>query len=560
MYSAACGGNFTDASGEIFSPHYPNDYDNNLNCEYTIGKPNQYVSLSFDDNFGIESHNECNFDFITINYSNVSTETQQGPMCGSTPPAERTLLAPVTLRFVTDISYTAHGFKARYEIMNCGATLTESSGVISTPRTPYSFMKEFTRFELELNYMCWQDYVEIRDGLDEGPVIGKICGNRTNVVKSTGNSINQGCGGYINASSGTIQSLDANSDGFYEPNLDCSWYIVSNADGQVLHVIFDNFDVERSPNNTCIYDYVELREGIRPETGVIGRYCGSSIPIGLITSGNTLNVLFHTDDRTNKEGFTLRFQSIASPCGPSALQSRPEAQTLTSINYPNQYPVNIRCSWTISRPDTSDGMRKGSVQLTVNQLDVPCNGDYLEIQKMKVNYHVTRSRYRNRRRYMATPLKLCGSTPVHDIIAPSGLTIFFHSDAINNTARGFSISYKDANCSRVYTAEYGIISNSEYPGRYNAQRNCAITITTTPGKTISAYFSRMEMYSTQSNCLQTRLKVFDGQDNASAVIGSYCGYDVPNPIFSSGNSLYIESTMQHSIGIVLPDIHGNRPR
>ncbi|GIY46955.1 tolloid-like protein 1, partial [Caerostris darwini] len=240
------------------------------------------------------------------------------------------------------------------------------------------------------------------------------------------------------------------------------------------------------------------------------------------------------------------------PCGPSALQSRPEAQTLTSINYPNQYPVNIRCSWVISRPDTNDGMRRGSVQLTVNQLDVPCNGDYLEIQKMKVNYHVTRSRYRNRsfqRRYMATPLKLCGSTPVHDIIAPSGLTIFFHSDAINNTARGFSISYKDANCSRVYTAEYGIISNSEYPGRYNTQKNCAITITTTPGKTISAYFSRMEMYSPQSNCAQTKLKVFDGQDNASAAIGSYCGYDVPNPIFSSGNSLYIESTMQHSIGL-----------
>ncbi|GFS84152.1 cubilin, partial [Nephila pilipes] len=70
--------------------------------------------------------------------------------------------------------------------------------------------------------------------------------------------VNQGCGGTFNVSSGEIQSLDINSDGFYEPNLDCSWYINSNNLDEILVVTFERFDLEPSPNNTCVYDYVEV--------------------------------------------------------------------------------------------------------------------------------------------------------------------------------------------------------------------------------------------------------------------------------------------------------------
>ncbi|GFU30258.1 cubilin [Trichonephila clavipes] len=137
---------------------------------------------------------------------------------------------------------------------------------------------------MNVRYRCWQDYVEILDGPEDGPSLGKICGTSHILVKSSGNiltvklrmgfqtnpaydkgitatyrmtyGVDHGCGGVLNVSSGEIQSLDIDSDGYYEPNLDCIWFINTNDPGKVLAVAFETFDLEPSRNNSCIYDYV----------------------------------------------------------------------------------------------------------------------------------------------------------------------------------------------------------------------------------------------------------------------------------------------------------------
>ncbi|CAL1282886.1 unnamed protein product [Larinioides sclopetarius] len=592
VYSTVCGGNFTNTTGEIFSPNYPNSYDNNLNCTYTIGRPFQYVSLTFDSHFGLEANNDCSYDYLKIYHGNITNSTEQGPYCGSEAPAPRTLLGPVIMRFVTDASYYADGFQVHYEIMNCGSTLTEPTGVISSPKTSANYLKEvdctwqilaplnkvivlkFSNFDLELTYRCWHDYLEIRDGLDTGPLIGKMCGNSTSIVKSTGNiltlklhisssrpskgfsafyhttyGINQGCGGTLNTSSGEIQSLDADTDGLYEPNLDCSWLIQGDID-KVLQITFDRFDLEPSRNDTCVYDFVELREDIRPDSAIIGRYCGSSVPTTMITSGSRLYVILHTDEKNNRAGFKLRFQSVNSPCGTSALVIRPESQTLKSPNYPNTYPVNLRCKWTITgNRNSTNWHNRQMVQLTINQLDIPCGGDYIEVQKLKSPYNSFQRRYQVSTYSRGTPIRLCGPTPVHDIIAYSGMSLTFHSDSVDNVARGFEITFKESSCNRTYTDDSGIITNSAFPGRFNSGKKCTATILAPQGKTIAAYFHRMELYDANSECPQTNVKVYDGANITDTLIGTYCGFSPPPPVFSSGNALFIEVNMQHAMGL-----------
>lgn len=44
-------------------------------------------------------------------------------------------------------------------------------------------------------------------------------------------------------------------------------------------------------------------------------------------------------------------------------------------------------------------------------------------------------------------------------------------------------------------------------------------------------------------------QAYDGPDSNSRLIGTYCGFEAPNPIFSSGNSLYFESQMKHNMGL-----------
>ncbi|KFM62124.1 Cubilin, partial [Stegodyphus mimosarum] len=576
-YSSGCGGNFTQYHGQIFSPNYPVTYGDNLNCTYTIGKPGQYISITFDENFSIEQNTDCTFDYLEIYQMQVSEGTKQGKYCGSIQPATRTLLGPVTVRFITDVSYGSRGFLLNYEIMSCGAIFTEPRGVISTPPSlnTVSYMDctwqitaqpnkvialKFSSFELEPTYNCWLEYLEIRDGNLTGPLIGRLCTSDKVTYKSSGNQMSlryhseykktekgfsafyystygpsQGCGGMLNTSTGEIKSVDVDSDGQYESNLDCNWLIMSSSPNQVILLNFTSFNVESSRNNTCVYDYVELRDGMSKDSPLIGHYCGSTPPSSLITSGNRVTVIFHTNDAINLAGFTIKYSLIPSPCGSTALTSLSSAQNLTSPHYPSPYPINLRCSWVISKnTSTAYSYYEGLVQISINEIDIPCNGDYVEIQK-KYQYDDVKA------------LRLCGSKHPHEIVSQSGVTVTFHSGGVNNGARGFSFSYKNADCNRTFMKDNGILTNPDYPSQYNTESYCAMTINATAGKTISLYFQHL-MIHVSGNCAEEYLKIYDGQNTSARLLSILCGFETAPPIFSTGNFLHLVFSIKYSFG------------
>ena len=64
-----------------------------------------------------------------------------------------------------------------------------------------------------------------------------------------------GCGGVLNATSGQLQSVDADANGQYENNLDCRWTIIG-ASNKVIRFSVQGLDIE--PNANCIYDYLRV--------------------------------------------------------------------------------------------------------------------------------------------------------------------------------------------------------------------------------------------------------------------------------------------------------------
>lgn len=47
-YKSECGGIYKDAEGYIMSPNHPNEYSNNMNCNYSIlASSESYVILNF---------------------------------------------------------------------------------------------------------------------------------------------------------------------------------------------------------------------------------------------------------------------------------------------------------------------------------------------------------------------------------------------------------------------------------------------------------------------------------------------------------------------------------
>ncbi|KAH9514310.1 hypothetical protein Btru_028678 [Bulinus truncatus] len=112
-----------------------------------------------------------------------------------------------------------------------------------------------------------------------------------------------GCGGRFNQSQGSFTSVDIDNDGFYEPNLDCLWYITVGPD-KVVRINITQINIDGQ--TPCENDYLVVYDGLQEhELAETDRLCG-----GLLNA-------------------TL------------------EDQTLSSLNYPNTSGQPLRCTWNI---------------------------------------------------------------------------------------------------------------------------------------------------------------------------------------------------------------------
>jgi len=67
-----------------------------------------------------------------------------------------------------------------------------------------------------------------------------------------------GCGGTLNLTAVTthlLSSVDVDSDGQYEPDLDCAWTVVAD-DDRIVVLEFNRFEMDDT--NTSCSDFVEV--------------------------------------------------------------------------------------------------------------------------------------------------------------------------------------------------------------------------------------------------------------------------------------------------------------
>ena len=63
---SGCGGILTNDNGFLSSPGYPNSYQPNSNCVWTIrASPGKRIRLSFRA-FDLEHHRTCNYDSVIV--------------------------------------------------------------------------------------------------------------------------------------------------------------------------------------------------------------------------------------------------------------------------------------------------------------------------------------------------------------------------------------------------------------------------------------------------------------------------------------------------------------
>ncbi|XP_053323004.1 cubilin [Spea bombifrons] len=560
-FISKCGANFTQSSGRIVSPNYPNKYDNNLNCDYRIlTSSNMFIVLSF-QNFELESSPSCSKDRVKV-LSGTSTVAN---LCGTSIPAPVSTRGSMLLNFYTSPDVTMHGFMARYSMIPCGGTFNRSSGVLRSPthsftnyhnnmNCTYSITVQenriielrFNQFELEAATSCLYDYVAVYDGSSiYSNRLGKFCGKvLPPVLRSTSNNMLvvfvtdsqvteggwrasfretlgplQGCGGYLSDATGIVGSPDSNFDGKYEKNLDCVWNIVAPVNKQI-NLTFTAFELEGQSSGRCVYDFVKIFDGGSLNSTLQGTFCGSNIPASFLSSSNLLTLWFFTDSTAESAGFNATYATTDIICGGIYNAS----SALTTTTSPNSYPPFTTCIWTIDAPEKENV--KVDVQTFHLQPNLDCSENYLELKDSPVGNH-------------GQVHKFCGAETLK--IAPfytysrTAVVIFKSQEYAPGNALSFT--YQIANCSREYNQTHGYLKSPGWPASYPHNTECTIILRAPPGHSISLFFDafNLEGYSSCSDYLEVR----NGSDSNAPVIGKYCGTNLPNPIFPKNNVLHL---------------------
>ncbi|GLV44216.1 uncharacterized protein CBL_12488 [Carabus blaptoides fortunei] len=85
----------------------------------------------------------------------------------------------------------------------------------------------------------------------------------------------------------------------------------------------------------------------------------------------------------------------------------------------------------------------------------------------------------------------------------------------------------------------GVILSPTYPGAYPKALHCTYQFVGQPGQRVRLEFRDFDLFFGGPHCPFDFVKVYDGPDNSSAVIGTYCGQQRNLVLYSSESQLYV---------------------
>ncbi|XP_066539114.1 cubilin [Hoplias malabaricus] len=567
-FYTSCGANFSAPSGRVVSPNYPDHYPPNSNCDYLIDAGDQTVILIRFRTFQLEADSTCYFDGLKIYKNSAANGNLIATLCGNTIPGPFTTFGPMLLNFYSDSIIHDNGFLAEYTAIPCGGVFNGTSGSVSSPaHSIVSYLHninctyhivvqdnriielKFNSFHLEASSTCTFDYVAVYDGPNTlAPLLGRFCGSELPptlrsttsqmfIVFKTDSSVaadgwkasyretlgpQQGCGGYLDSSTGMLGSPDMNFDGKYEHYLNCLWTLAVSTN-KAVNLTFTTFELEGPIGTECRYDYVQVFDGNSVNYPLVGKYCGNVIPASFVSASNFLTVLFVTDGSVSFRGFNATYSAVDRLCG-GIYNATSTPQTITSPFYPNAYPAFTSCRWVLDAP------AQEAVKIVVQQFRLQpsqsCSSNYLEMKDWPVGDY-------------GQAHKFCGSdSQIPDFYSyDRTMHLNFQSDTFM-TGNGFSLTYQIAGCSRTYEQSYGYLKSPGWPTIYPHNLDCTIVLRAPQNSSISLFFDSFEM-ETHPSCSFDYLEIRNGSTASAPLLGKYCGNTLPSPIFPRSNELFL---------------------
>ncbi|XP_041661721.1 membrane frizzled-related protein [Cheilinus undulatus] len=283
-----CGGVLIDSEGSFTSPNHPGSYPPNLLCVWVIQVPPPTLVQIHVSSLTIEGPSPCLFDWLEVQEQREQNSVVTR-FCGNVaPPTINTNSSTVWVTFRSDGSISGSGFTAQYKAILPGHKSCSRD----------EFMCDGGRCLLPVS-VC-DSHPNCQDQTDEAN-----CSHK-----------HKECGGQKTGPQGHLSS--PNHPKPYPHQQFCIWYI-SVEEGNVITLSFRNFSLETQ--DVCEFDYVEVHDSSDPGAGrVLGRFCGTTFPPDMTSSGPHMTVLFVADEGVADSGFNATYQAVSvvdRTCGPS---------------------------------------------------------------------------------------------------------------------------------------------------------------------------------------------------------------------------------------------------
>ena len=432
------------------------------------------------------------------------------------------------------------------------------------------------------------------------------------------------CGGRLTTPSGFLQS--PNWPQTYPLNFECEWTIELPDPNSRIRLSFNDQAFGLAGQiSSCTKDILIIYDGLG--NTAIRTLCDILIPNDVITTSNTARVKFiagpgHGPARL---GFRITYNTIASPTTqppttrpttattqppttrpttattqppttrPTTATTQPPTQagcgrrlttvsgSLQSPNWPQTYPVDIECEWTIELPDPNSRIRLSFNDQAfglAGQIS-SCTKDTLIIYDGLGNTEIR---------------TLCDILIPNDIITTSNTArVKFIAGPAHGPARlGFRITYNtialptaqppttrpttattqppttrpttattqppptitilqtSSECQRFTTTDGStVIKSPNWPQTYPVNLNCEWLITVSdPSKVIEISFNSHFGFAgrTDDNCPKDSVAIYDGHERNAARFGTFCEYNVPPRRRTTSNTAKITMTSLGSHG------------
>jgi len=330
--------------------------------------------------------------------------------------------------------------------------------------------------------------------------------------------------------------------GNYPHNRDCTWTIMAER-GKRIQFHFATLRIENHPN--CSYDFVEVWDGTysEPTKHQLGRFCNTTAPPPVTSSGHIASVVFHSDHSSSDTGFLITWSQVSGVPGCGGLFTSASGEITSPLHPDTQnYHNNLNCEYLIRAP-AGDRISLSFLSFGLEDHN-DCGYDYLELRDGGRGDSPLVGRY-------------CGSAMPPDFASSSNeVMLKFYADW-SVTDDGFRVRYEVGKdvipfpkywsfimplaCGGTFTLPTGEITSPYFPSNYPNSRECVYVVEQPPGVTITLNFEEFDVES-HDECRYDYLEVRDGDNENSSVIGRFCGdpTTIPAPIRSTHNFLWLK--------------------